>query len=67
MPAVRTAWLINSRFRVCTIVSLRPGSETTCAHAYKIRKWRPTQRIASLVRKNSGNGPGHAGKLSRMC
>ena len=26
-----------------------PGNETSCAHAYKIRKWRPSQRTASLV------------------
>ena len=24
-----------------------PGNETTCAHAYKIRKWRPSQRTAT--------------------
>ena len=23
------------------------GNETTCAHAYNIRKWRPTQRTAT--------------------
>ena len=23
------------------------GNETTCAHAYKIRKWRPSQRTAT--------------------
>ena len=24
-----------------------PGNETSCAHAYKIRKWRPSQRTAT--------------------
>ena len=24
-----------------------PGNETSCAHAYKIRKWRPSQRTAA--------------------
>ena len=26
-----------------------PGNETTCAHAYKIRKWRPSKRSAAAV------------------
>ena len=24
-----------------------PGNETSCAHVYKIRKWRPSQRTAT--------------------
>ena len=27
--------------------SIRPGNETSCAHAYKIRKWRLSQRTAT--------------------
>ena len=25
-----------------------PGNETLCAHAYKVRKWRPSQRTATI-------------------
>ena len=48
-----TAWLVNSRFWVCTSLIPRPltvvfGLGTRlCVHAYKIRKWCPTQRTAA--------------------
>ena len=50
-PAVR---VVHSRFRSCTSLvpkqcdrGIWPGNETTCAHAYNIRKWRPAQRTAT--------------------
>ena len=38
--------LVYSRFQT-NDRGLRSGNETSCAHAYKIRKWRPSQRTAA--------------------
>ena len=37
---------VYSRFQT-NDCGLRSGNETSCAHAYKIRKWRPSQRTAA--------------------
>ena len=46
VPTMPARSLVYSRFQT-NDRGLRSGNETSCAHAYKIRKWRPSQRTAA--------------------
>ena len=46
VPTMPARSLVCSRFQT-NDRGLRSGNETSCAHAYKIRKWRPSQRTAA--------------------
>ena len=47
MPAVRAISLVHQSHSQTNDRGIWPGNETTCAHAYNIRKWRPSQRTAA--------------------
>ena len=46
VPTMPARSLVYSRFQT-NDRGLRSGNETSCAHAYKIRKWHPSQRTAA--------------------
>ena len=54
-PLSQLCLLVNAQFRVHTSLAPRPmtmhglwsGNKTAYVHAYKIRKWRPSQRTAA--------------------
>ena len=47
VPAARVAPLCTKCRSQTNERGIWPGNETSCAHAYKIRKWRPSQRTAT--------------------